>query len=67
MTAQAATCSQLADAAQNITLQRAKLKSKIKAAAESICTQGTPVERIYFFASSLVPIADRHAGSSLRP
>jgi hypothetical protein len=42
------------------TLQRGKLKSKIKADAESICTQGTPVQRIYFFASDLVPIANRH-------
>lgn len=42
------------------TLQRGKLKSKIKADAESICTQGTPVQRIYFFASEPVPVADRH-------
>lgn len=42
------------------TLQGGKLKSKIKADAESICTQGSQVQRIYFFASSPVPIANRH-------
>jgi hypothetical protein len=42
------------------TLQRDQLKSKIKADAKSICTQGTPVQRIYFFASERIPIADRH-------
>ncbi|NJC66227.1 hypothetical protein HC028_17195 [Planosporangium flavigriseum] len=42
------------------TLQRDKLKSKIKADVKSICTQGTPVHRIYFFAVETVPVAERH-------
>lgn len=32
------------------TLQRDRLKAKIKSDVVSICTQGTPVQRIYFFA-----------------
>jgi hypothetical protein len=49
------------------TLQRAKLKSKIKADAESICTQGTP--RGAHLLLRLVPCAHSRPsrGSSLRP
>ncbi|MFG3642437.1 hypothetical protein ACGF3C_19460 [Micromonospora sp. NPDC047762] len=42
------------------TLQRDNLKSKIKSDLKSICTQGTEVQRVYFFASSPVPVAQRH-------
>jgi hypothetical protein len=42
------------------TLQREELRSKIKADVKSICTQGTPVQRIYFFASEPVPVGIRH-------
>lgn len=42
------------------TLQRDDLKSKIKSDLKSICTQGTEVQRVYFFASASVPVAQRH-------
>ncbi|MEV6986504.1 hypothetical protein AB0M95_35320 [Sphaerisporangium sp. NPDC051017] len=42
------------------TLQRDDLTSKIKADVKSICTQGTPVHRIYSFCAEAVKIADRH-------
>lgn len=42
------------------TLQRDKLKTKIKTDVRSICTQGTPVQRIYFFAAERISAGDRH-------
>lgn len=42
------------------TLQHEGVSAKIKADVASICTQGTPVQRIYFFCAEPVKVAERH-------
>lgn len=42
------------------TLQKDSLSTKIKEDAESICTQGTHVDAIYYFATGSLPVAARH-------
>ncbi|WP_054812228.1 hypothetical protein [Nocardia arizonensis] len=42
------------------TIQRTKLKSKFQRDIESICTQGTPVDRIYIFVTANVATKLRH-------
>ena len=42
------------------TTQRDRLPAKFKSDIEAICTQGSPVDRIYVFSVAEVPVAMRH-------